>query len=55
MIQKKELILTYDASQYGEGTVLSYIMPNGSEKPVAYAFRTLSATEKITVSQIRKE
>lgn len=34
---KKELILTCDASQYGVGAVLSHIMPNGNEKPVAYA------------------
>ena len=47
---KKELIFTCDASQYGVVTVLSHIMPNSCEKPAAYASRTLSVAEKITVS-----
>ena len=48
---KNKLILTCDACQYGVGAVLSHIMPNGSEKPVACASRTLSATEKITAEK----
>ena len=36
---KKELILTCDVSQYGVGAVLSHIMANNSEKPVAYCRR----------------
>ena len=51
---KKPLILSCDASQYGVGAVLSHIMPNGAEKPVAYASRTLSAAEKNTASWTRK-
>ena len=51
---KKELILTCDASQYGMGAVLSHIIPNGCEKLVAYASRTLSAPEK-NYSQLDKE
>ena len=31
---------------HGEGAVLSHIMPNGSERPIAYASRTLSPAEK---------
>ena len=38
----------------GVGAVLSHIMSNGSEKPVAYASRTLSAAEKI-YTQLDKE
>ena len=47
---KKELILTCDASQYSVRAVLS----NGSEKPVSYASRTLSAAEK-NYCQLDKE
>ena len=43
---KKELILTYDASQYSVGAVLSHIMPNGSEESVAYAPQMLLAAKK---------
>ena len=43
-----------DVSQYGMGAVLSHIMPNGSEKPVAYASRMLSAAEKNYI-QLDKE
>ena len=48
---KKELILTCDASQYGMRVVLFYVMLNGSEKPVAYAYwMLLAAKKKITAS-----
>ena len=40
--------------QYGVGAVLSNIMPNGSEKPVAYASRMLLAAKK-NYSQLDKE
>ena len=46
--------LDCDASNYGVGAVLSHVYPNGDEKPVAYASRTLNKSEK-NYSQLDKE
>ncbi|GBM59600.1 Uncharacterized protein K02A2.6 [Araneus ventricosus] len=52
--EKLPLILTYDASPYGVGYVLSHLMPDGGEAQIACASRTLTSTER-NYSQLDKE
>ncbi|XP_026532364.1 uncharacterized protein K02A2.6-like, partial [Notechis scutatus] len=48
------LTVTCDASPFGVGAILSHVLPNGNEAPIAFFSRTLSKTER-NYSQLDKE
>ena len=39
-------MLSYDVSPYGVGAVLSHLMDDNSDKPIAYASRFMSTVER---------
>ena len=49
-----ELRMAADASPYGVGAVLTHIMPDGAERPIAYASRTLTQSER-NFAQLERE
>ena len=53
-ISNLPLVVACDASPVGLGAVLAHTMPSGEVKPIAYASRTLSNSER-NYSQINKE
>lgn len=49
-----EIIVTADSSNYAVGAILAQILPDGTERPVAFGSRTLTKTE-VKFAQVEKE
>ncbi|VDL84699.1 unnamed protein product [Nippostrongylus brasiliensis] len=42
----KDIVVAADAAEYGIGAVISHRFPDGTEKAIQHACRSLNATEK---------
>ena len=52
--QGNEMVFACDAWSYGIGTVISHIMEDSEEKPIAHTFCTLTTAEKTMHKLIKK-
>ena len=44
--EKRKLIVTCDASPHGVGAVISHVVDDGEEHPIAFASRTLKKSKR---------
>ena len=49
------IMMAGDASAYSIGSMISYFLPNGSEKPIAFTSRALSYILRITANWKKKQ